>query len=421
MSSDKQDVKMQAVDTTSSPSSPVPIATPSPSLPHHHYPSRPSYSSSTSSLDRFRSLAAESDVTPSSPIAIALEAPIGPTDDDAFDPPDGGLRAWSQVFAAHLINAMTWGYAGSYGVYQLYYEQHMDLPASQVSWIGSVQIFLTFATCALSGRLSDAGYARATACTGCFLAVLGSFMTSVSTEYWQFLLAQGVCVGLGLGIAFMPGVSVMSSYFKRNRPFALSVAAMGTSLGGVVFPATVQYVTPKLGFHWATRCAAFIALVFSVTACLLLRPYLPARKAGPWVEWAAFRERTYLLFSLGCFLNFYAMYFGFFYASEPPSSSFHTSACSDPTRKSTKRTSTDLNGAKTDKQLRPQQNRVLNPRVYKPSAHHKLHGHSLPASCGLPSQQFLRPHQRLHRRYHRCEYPSLLLDWRFHARGHVCL
>ena len=23
-------------------------------------------------------------------------------------PPDGGLRAWSQVFAAHLINCLTW-------------------------------------------------------------------------------------------------------------------------------------------------------------------------------------------------------------------------------------------------------------------------------------------------------------------------
>lgn len=210
MSFEKQDVEKQVVveecvETATTPSSPSPslapvpvpvpvIPFPSPALtpqhrpsPQHYYPRRSS--SSSSSFDRFGSLPPSSEPPPS-PIAIALEAPIGPSDDDdAADPPDGGLRAWSQVFAAHLINAMTWGFAGSFGVYQLYYEQHMDLPASQVSWIGSVQIFLTFALCALSGRLSDAGYARVTACAGCFLTVLGSFMTSLATRYWELLLA----------------------------------------------------------------------------------------------------------------------------------------------------------------------------------------------------------------------------------------
>ena len=259
--------------------------------------------------------------TTTSSSAAVDETPVPPVvddDDDEFNPPDGGWRAWSQVLAAHLINAMTWGYAATFGVYQLHYVDTMALPAAQVSWIGSVQIFLTFATCAVSGRLSDAGYARETAAGGCFLAVLGTFMTSLATTYWQIFLAQGVCTGLGLGIAFMPALSVTSSYFKHNRSFALAVAAVGTSVGSLIFPSSVQYLTPQIGFPWAVRCAAFVALLVCAVACMLLKPYLPARKAGPWVEWEAFRELPYVLFALGSFLNFYAMYFGFFYVSNLP-------------------------------------------------------------------------------------------------------
>lgn len=244
-----------------------------------------------------------------------ITAPLPPILDEEFSPPDGGLRAWSQVLAALMINALTWGYAGSYGVYQLYYEETMDLPSSQISWIGSIQVFLTFGTCAVSGRLSDAGYIRQTLAAGCFLSVFGTFMTSLATEYWQIFLAQGICTGLGLGLAFMPAVSVASSYFKRKRAFALAVSATGTSVGSLIFPATVQYLIPQIGFPWAVRCAGFVALVMTLIANVLLRPYLPPRRNGSLVEWSAFRELPYVLFALGAFLNLYALYFGFFYVS----------------------------------------------------------------------------------------------------------
>ncbi|KAL7812223.1 major facilitator superfamily domain-containing protein [Trichoderma gracile] len=212
-------------------------------------------------------------------------------------PPDGGLEAWLQVLATHLINAMTWGYAASFGVYQLYYVETLGLPSSQVSWIGSVQIFFTYVICAVSGRLADAGYTRETVAVGTFLAVFGSFMTSLARTYWQIFLAQGVCIGIGLGVAFMPAISVLSSYFDKNRSFALAVSAVGTSVGSVTFPATIQYLTPKVGFPWAVRVAGFIALAMAVVANLLLKPRLPPRKSGPLLEMKAFSELPYLFYA----------------------------------------------------------------------------------------------------------------------------
>jgi MFS transporter, MCT family, solute carrier family 16 (monocarboxylic acid transporters), member 3 len=235
--------------------------------------------------------------------------------DGSYEYPEGGSTAWLQVLASHLINSMAWGYPATYGVYQLHYTQTMGLPAAQISWIGSIQVFLTFGVCTISGRLADAGYCRATVLCGSMMAVLGTFMTSLATQYWEILLAQGVCTGLGLGIMFMPGIAVIGSYFRRKRALALSIAATGTGTGSVVFPAIVQYLTPQVGFPWAVRCSAFVALFVSTVAILLIKPRLPPRKSGPLVEWSALKEPPYVLFAAGSFFFFWALYFGFFYVS----------------------------------------------------------------------------------------------------------
>ena len=162
-------------------------------------------------------------------------------------PPDGGLRAWTQVLAAHLINALTWGLSASYGVYQLYYTETLHLPPSQISWIGSIQLFLTFFISAFSGRLADAGYARHAVLAGSVLVLVGTFVTAVAREYWQILLAQGLCTGLGMGTMFMPAVAVVGSYFSRRKSMALLTAAAGSATGSLIFPAVVQYLTPQTG------------------------------------------------------------------------------------------------------------------------------------------------------------------------------
>lgn len=228
---------------------------------------------------------------------------------------DGGLKAWLQVLSGSLCNAMAWGLPASFGVFQLHYTESMHLPSSQVSWIGSIQVFLTFATCTITGRLADAGYSRYWVFVGCTIIVSGMFMTSICTKYWQTLLAQGIYTGLELGMVFMPTVAVIGSYFKRKQSLALSLSATGSGFGSLVFPSAVQYLIPQVGFPWAVRCAAFLALVMAIVAniCLCLRPLLS--KSGPLVQWQAFREGPYRLFALSVFLYFLALYFGFFYVS----------------------------------------------------------------------------------------------------------
>ncbi|KAI4603065.1 hypothetical protein KJ359_005855 [Pestalotiopsis sp. 9143b] len=79
---------------------------------------------------------------------------------DPGPPPDGGLRAWTQVLMGHLVIMNTWGNINSFGVYETYYVELLNRSHADVAWIGSVQVFLVFFIGTFSGRLTDAGYFR---------------------------------------------------------------------------------------------------------------------------------------------------------------------------------------------------------------------------------------------------------------------
>ncbi|OTA00004.1 hypothetical-protein [Trichoderma parareesei] len=229
-------------------------------------------------------------------------------------PPDGGLRAWLQIVAGHLVVFTTWGYIISFGIFQPYYMQELNLEPSSVSWIGSIQTCLLFVIGTFTGRAFDAGYFRPCLISGFFMQLVGIFTTSVATTYWQLFLSQGLCQGLGCGLVFAPTIANMTTYFSKKRTLALSAAACGGGTGGVIFPLIAQQLIPQVGFRWTVRAMGLVVLVSSVIIVLLVRPRLPPRKAGPLVDWGAFKEMTYVLFAISMFITLWATYFAYFYA-----------------------------------------------------------------------------------------------------------
>jgi peptide chain release factor 1 len=240
--------------------------------------------------------------------AIDAAPPIEP-------PPDGGLRAWLQIVAGHLVVFNAWGYIISFGIFQPYYMETLNLEPSAVSWIGSIQACLVFLVGTFSGRAFDAGFYRHVLVIGFLLQLVGIFTTSVATTYWQLFLAQGLCQGLGCGLVFAPTIANMSTYFSKKKTLALSAAACGGGTGGVIFPLVAQQLIPRVGFGWAVRAMGLVVLVSSVIVLALVRTRLPPRKAGPLVDWASFKELTYVLFAISMFFTLWATYFAYDYVS----------------------------------------------------------------------------------------------------------
>jgi MFS family permease len=132
-----------------------------------------------------------------------------------------------------LIIFVTWGYVNSFGSFQAYYTSVLPESPSTISWIGSIQVFLTFFIGAFSGRLLDAGLFVPTLFVGGVLQLLGIFMMSLSTKWWQLLLSQGVLTGIGGGIFFCPSMGLIATYFSGRRALAVGVVTTGNSVGSL--------------------------------------------------------------------------------------------------------------------------------------------------------------------------------------------
>ncbi|KAK6199647.1 hypothetical protein LQW54_010031 [Pestalotiopsis sp. IQ-011] len=233
--------------------------------------------------------------------------------DEPPPPPDGGLQAWTQVACGFLVIFTTWGYVNAFGAFQNYYTGVLPVSASAISWIGSVQIFLSLSLGVLTGRLLDAGFFYPTFIVGATIQVLGVFMMSISTKYWQLMLTQGVLTGLGNGIFFTPTLAMITTYFEKRRGIAVGLVTTGNSLGGAIYPVIARQLLPQVGFGWTARVLGFINLACLLVALAFLKPRLPPRKSGPMVDVSALKDPVFLAFTFAIFFAMWANYYTFYY------------------------------------------------------------------------------------------------------------
>ncbi|KAL8653329.1 MAG: hypothetical protein Q9226_003892 [Calogaya cf. arnoldii] len=124
------------------------------------------------------------------------------SNDDIKQEADGGPRAWLLVVGSFFVVFNTWGAINSFGAYQEHYASTLlsTSSASSISWIGTIQGFLQEAMGLFIGPVFDSGYFHSLIYAGSSLVVLGTMALSMCTTYWQVVLAQGLCIGLGTGM-----------------------------------------------------------------------------------------------------------------------------------------------------------------------------------------------------------------------------
>lgn len=98
-------------------------------------------------------------------------------------------------------------------------------------------------------------------------------------QFYQVFLAQGVCLGIGAGLLYVPSIAVVSHYFRRRRVLAMAILATGSSFGSVIHPIMLNNTLySSLGFGNSVRASAGLVAGMLVIANLLMRPRLPPAK-----------------------------------------------------------------------------------------------------------------------------------------------
>jgi nitrate/nitrite transporter NarK len=135
-------------------------------------------------------------------------------------------------------------------------------------------------------------------------------MASISSQYWHYILSQGLLTGIGLGSSFSPALACVSSYYRRKRGLANGLLSAGSAIGGLIIPIYLSKMinNQSIGLAWSLRTSGFICFVLQGSAVLLLQQKTTAPSDRPLFDISIFRQRAYAITTGGLFLTTAAVF-----------------------------------------------------------------------------------------------------------------
>lgn len=123
----------------------------------------------------------------------------------------------------------------------------------------------------LFGSLIDRWSLRSMMLIGVFGMSGGYFLLSFTTASWQVPLIYGALMMLGLNLLGpLTTSTLLARWFSRKRGMVLGLAAIGTSVGGFVFPPVIQWLIDAYEWRDALRILALGCLILTIPAVMLV-------------------------------------------------------------------------------------------------------------------------------------------------------
>lgn len=129
------------------------------------------------------------------------------------------------------------------------------------------------------GPKADRRSMRTLMAAGVTFLALGFGVMSFATAVWQVILCYAAFMSFAqLLLGPLTASTLIGRWFTTRRGTALGIAAMGTPLGGFLFPPLIQHFITAFDWRMASRLAAVIALVVTLPPVWLLVVNRPADK-----------------------------------------------------------------------------------------------------------------------------------------------
>jgi MFS family permease len=106
---------------------------------------------------------------------------------------------------------------------------------------------------------------------GTILMCLGYILTAYSPTLPAFAVVSGLTIGLGSAASFAPLVADASLWFDRHRGLAISLATIGSSLAGVVWPPIIQHFIAQAGWRHTHIGIGIFCMATMLPLALVLR------------------------------------------------------------------------------------------------------------------------------------------------------
>ncbi|CDK29196.1 unnamed protein product [Kuraishia capsulata CBS 1993] len=202
--------------------------------------------------------------------AISSETDAGPLQ---LEVPDGGY-GWVIVLACFFFNISTWGSNAGYAIYLAHYLNNNTFPgATKIDFgiVGGIVFGCGLPLAPLYNYMVGRIGLKSVIVIGITIQLAGTLLASFSTKYWQILLTQGACEGVGMSMVALTNVNLLPQWFRKKRSTAIGFAAAGSGMGGIIFNLPMQQIINKHGFRWSLRVQAIMCASLSVIGLFLAR------------------------------------------------------------------------------------------------------------------------------------------------------
>ncbi|KAJ5894611.1 hypothetical protein N7495_006302, partial [Penicillium taxi] len=237
-------------------------------------------------------------------------------------------QAQAYVFSAQSASSTHSYYAS---------DQLSETSQSTIAWLGAVAIFFLFSISVISGLILDIFGPELMCWAGAIGTVFSIMMISLCREFYEFVLAQGILLGISMALITWPMLALVGKCINaENRGAALGIVIAGSSLGGVVWPIAIDNLLKAggIGFPWTMRIVGFIMIPCLGFACLVAKepPKITSEvgqteqkdgvditarvKVSSKSETVALSKKPALqLLSLAMFITYFGMFSPFFFTT----------------------------------------------------------------------------------------------------------
>lgn len=203
---------------------------------------------------------------------------------------------------------------------------------AQIDLIGTLSIALMTIGAPFTTAWTKQYSPRAVIWSGGIIYSTALVLASFSQSLWQFILTQGLLLGIGTCMAYMPSVTVAPTWFSLHRGLAMGIILSGTGIGGVTWPLAFRSLIVRVGFRNTLRITAGISFALIMASGIFMRwpasqltriqaeNATASRKSSllriPLVDWRVACTRKFVAHALGAALQSAAYYTPvFFFAS----------------------------------------------------------------------------------------------------------
>ncbi len=220
------------------------------------------------------------------------------------------------VAGAFLILTFGFGSLYAFGTFFTPLQDAFGASRASVSAAFSLAILTLFAIGPLTGTLADRVGPRALVAGGTALVGCGLIIASFAQALWQVQAAFTVCIGIGVGMAYVPAAGAVQKWFDRRRGLASGIAIAGIGVGTLVVPPIGAALIAELDWRLAFLVIGLAVAIGGGAAGLLVtsprssrRQDLASKPEAQGVSLtAAVRSRPFLLMFTGFLLASLGMY-----------------------------------------------------------------------------------------------------------------